>query len=339
MNGRIGPGAAYRLRWRRRGLLWRSFRSRRHLRPVNDRTARITPSAILAFSTIRNEIDRLPWFLEHHRRLGVDHFLIVDNASDDGSAEYLAAQADISLWHTDRSYRASRFGLDWMTWLQMRYAHGHWSLMLDADELLVYAHHETRTLHELTRWLEAQGRDVFGALMLDLYPQGPLGAHRYRAGEDPVAALPWFDPAPYRSQRQQPLGNLWVQGGLRERVFFAETPRRSPTLNKLPLVRWSRQYAYVNSCHSILPRPLNFGYDGPGSRMPCGVLLHTKFLPQSVKRASIEKQRREHFHAPDDFAGYYDQIAAGPDLWCVDSVRYENWRQLEACGLMQSGGW
>ncbi|WP_424985457.1 glycosyltransferase family 2 protein [Microbulbifer sp. S227A] len=338
-NARIGPGAAYRLRWRRRGLLWRSFRSRHQLRPVHDRTARITPAAILAISTIRNEIDRLPWFLDHHRKLGVDHFLIVDNASDDGSGEFLAAQPDVSLWSTDHSYRDARFGLDWMTWLQMRHADGHWCLMLDADELFVYAHHQSCGLHELTRWLAAQGHDVFGALMLDLYPRGPLAGHTYRAGDDPLATLSWFDPAPYRAQRQQPLGNLWVQGGMRERVFFADSPRRSPTLNKLPLVRWSRRYAYVNSCHAILPRRLNFGYDGPGSGMPCGVLLHTKFLPQAMHRAAVEKQRGQHFHEPGEFARYYDQVAAGPDLWSPGSVRFEGWQQLEARGLMQSGGW
>lgn len=335
----IGAYDAYRLRWRRRGLLWRSFRSRQQLRSVKDRTDRITRGAILAVSTIRNEIDRLPWFLNHHRELGVEHFLIVDNDSGDGSAAYLAEQADVSLWSTDQSYRNSRFGVDWMTWLQMRYAHDHWTLMVDADELLIYAHHETRGLHDLTRWLESQGRRVFGALMLDLYPKGPLGNQRYAPGDDPVAVLPWFDPAPYRVQRQQPLGNLWVQGGARERVFFADYPRRSPTLNKIPLVRWSRRDAYVNSCHSILPRALNFGYDGPGADAPSGVLLHTKFLPQVVERSTIEKARGQHFNAPIEYTKYYDEIAAGPDLWSPDSVRFKGWKQLESLGLMHSGGW
>ncbi|MDU9006606.1 glycosyltransferase family 2 protein [Sedimentitalea todarodis] len=338
-SAQISAYAAYRLRWRRRGLLWRSFRSRRQLRPVKNRTAGIRPGAILAFSTIRNEIERMPWFLDHHRKLGVDHFLIVENDSDDGTDRYLAAQADVSLWTTDRSYRDARFGLDWVTWLQMRYAHDHWSLMVDTDEMLIYAQHETRPLQELTRWLEAQGHSVFGALMLDLYPKGPLDSQQYESGDDPISVLPWFDPGPYRVQRQHPLGNLWVQGGARERVFFANNPQRSPTLNKIPLVRWSRRYAYVNSCHSMLPRPLNFGYEGPGADAPSGVLLHTKFLPQSVKRATIEKARGQHFHAPDSFADYYDDVAAGPDMWSPESIRYEGWRQLERLGLMRTAGW
>ena len=40
--------------------------------------------------------------------------------------------------------------------------------------------------------------------------------------------------------------NLAIQGGPRAR-FFAKDPRRAPTLNKVPLVRWQRGYVYVNS--------------------------------------------------------------------------------------------
>ncbi|MEY8843175.1 glycosyltransferase family 2 protein [Cribrihabitans sp. XS_ASV171] len=335
----IGPWDAYRLRWKRRRLLWRSFRSRHALTCLVDRTQAIRPGAILAFTPLRNEAARLPFFLDHYRRLGVDHFLIVDNGSEDGSVELLQAQEDVSLWQTRASYRGSRFALDWLTWLQMRHGHGHWTLMVDADELLVYPHHGTRPLPELVQWLDARGQEAFGTLMLDLYPQGPLGAQQYVPGTDPVEVIGWFDPGPYRVTRQQPLGNLWVQGGVRERVFFSEEPRRSPTLNKIPLVRWDRRYAYVNSCHSALPRRLNYLYDGPGGETPSGVLLHTKFLPEVVEKSGVEKVRAQHFHAPELFDHYYDRIAGGPVLWNENSHRYEGWRQLAEIGLLNTGGW
>ncbi|GAB4540645.1 MAG: glycosyltransferase family 2 protein [Ruegeria sp.] len=329
----------YRLRLKRKRLLWRSFRSRHALTPVSDKTRLIAPTDILAFTTLRNEMERLPWFLRHYRRLGVDHFLMVDNGSNDGSTTYLLNQPDVSLWQTQASYREARFGLDWLTWLQMRYGHGHWTLMVDADELLIYAHHDSRTLHDLTRWLDGNGQVAFGALMLDLYPKGPLGSQTHDTDTDPTETLPWFDPGPYRVQRQQPLGNLWVQGGVRDRVFFADRPERAPTLNKIPLVRWNRRFAYVNSCHSALPRHLNHAYDGPGGEAPSGVLLHTKFLPQVVAKSQEEKRRRQHFHDPDQFGPYYDGIIAGPDLWTARSERFAGWAHLQALGLMSSGGW
>ena len=74
---------------------------------------------------MRNEIIRLPYFLEYYRKLGVAHFLIVDNDSDDGTGEYLADQPDVSLWHTTHSYKLSRFGVDWLTWLQIKIGRAH----------------------------------------------------------------------------------------------------------------------------------------------------------------------------------------------------------------------
>lgn len=141
---------ALRLRWKRRQYLARAFRKRRQVRVVCDRTKTIKPGAILAFVTIRNEGVRLPYFLTHHRKLGVEHFLIVDNDSDDGSRDWLAGQADVSLWVTGHGYKQARFGLDWLTWLQRRHGHGHWCLTLDADEIMVYPYWESRNLRALT---------------------------------------------------------------------------------------------------------------------------------------------------------------------------------------------
>lgn len=335
----VSWGDAYKLRWRRRRALWRALRARRQLRTVVDRTAAIRPAAILAVVVLRNEATRLPYFLQHYRNLGVDQFLVVDNTSDDGSREILADQQDVSLWVTAGGYHAARFGLDWLTWLQIRYAHGHWCLMVDVDELLVYPGDDRHGLRQLTGWLDARGRRGFGALMLDLYPKGPLDQQNYTAGQDPREVINWFDAGPYRAVRQAPLGNLWVQGGMRERVFFADRPERSPTLNKIPLMRWDRRYAYVNSCHAILPRDLNGLYDGPGGMQPAGALLHTKFLPEIVSKSAIEKQRKQHFHTPADFDAYYDQLMQAPDLWTPQSVQLTSTTQLQDLGLVRSPDW
>lgn len=327
---------SWQLRWKRRRLLWRSFRARRQLHPVTDRTNAIRPHSILGFVCLRNEAVRLPYYLQHMRRLGVDHILAVDNSSTDGSADLLAAQPDVSLWQTSASYKASRFGVDWLTWLQIRFGHGHWCLTADADELLIYPDWENRPLQALTEWMGRQGQESLGTLMLDLFPKGPLGSQNYVAGQDPTLSLPYFDTAPYRWQVQPVMQNLWVQGGPRERVFFADTPRQSPTLNKIPLIKWNRRFAYVNSTHSALPRRLNRVWQGDPVT---GVLLHTKFLPSIVEKSAEEKRRGEHFGDASRFADYYDHLIAGPDLWHEGATRYEDWKQLETLGLMRRGSW
>lgn len=332
-------GRAYGLRWRRRRHLWRSFRSRHALRAVKDRSGAIQPGDILCFMTVRNESLRLPHFLDHHRKLGVSHFLIVDNDSNDGTDDYLAEQPDVSLWATKASYKLSRFGLDWVTWLQMRHGHDHWCLTLDADELLIYPYWETRSLPALTRWLEDQGLEALGAMMLDLYPKGPLSQARITPGDNPLSVLRWYDPGNYTLQMQARMGNLWIQGGPRARLFFAKDPRRAPTLNKIPLVRWHRRFAYVNSTHSMLPPRMNAVYAADGGEQISGLLLHTKFLPELIAKSAEEKSRRQHFANSSLYEGYYDSVIADPILHCRASEPLTGWRRLEALGLMSRGGW
>lgn len=339
MTGLAPLWGRYRMRVRRRWLLFWALRARHQLSPVALRLDQIRPGSLLAVTCLRNEATRLPWFLDHHRKLGIDHFLMVENASDDGSRDYLAAQPDVSLWTTAQSYKASRFGMDWLGWLLMRYGHGHWCLTLDTDEALIYPGHDRHDLRDLTAWLDRAGLPVMGASMLDMYPRGPLADQSYRAGDNPFDTLSWFDPGPYRQSRQEPMGNLWQQGGPRDRVFFAETPDQAPTLNKIPLARWNRRWAYANSTHSLLPRELNLLHDPQHGPNPTGILLHSKFLPEIIDKSREEKYRGEHFRNAADFEGYYDGLIASPDLWYPGAKRLEGWQQLVDLGLMRDLDW
>lgn len=329
---------AYRLRLRRRALLLRAFRRRRELSCHVNRTDAIRPGDVLCFLCLRNEAVRLPFLLAHNRRLGVAHFLVVDNGSTDATVALLADQPDVSLWQTGASYKAARFGMDWVTWLLLRHGHGHWCLTLDADEVLIYPHWQTRPLSALTDWLDRQGRASFGALTVDMYPAGSVSKTSH-TGDDPTAHLAWFDGGNYQVQVQPRMRNLWIQGGARARAFFASQPRRAPTLNKTPLVRWHWRYAYVNSTHAILPPHLNEVYATDGGELTSGVLFHTKFLPEIIARSAEEKARGEHFADGAQYAAYYDRLTEDPVLYHAASQRYTGWRQMEALGLMSRGGW
>lgn len=331
--------STYQLRLRRRRLLFRAWRKRKQLKQVHFRGESITHGDILSFVTLRNELHRLPYFLEHHRSLGVKHFFVVDNGSDDGSTGYLEQQLDVSLWSTHASYKLSRFGMDWLTWLMIKYAHGHWCLTLDADELLIYPNWQTRPLDALVSWLEQTGERSFSAMMLDLYPKGPVGSHSYDPKTSPLSVLKWFDRGNYTQVRQERLQNLWIQGGVRARCFFASEPERAPTMGKIPLVKWDRRYTYVSSTHSLLPHHLNHVYADSGGEKTSGILLHTKFLPSIVKKSEEEQIRQEHFANSALYDTYYEALTQDPDLWCAQSTRLIGWKQLESLGLMSKGGW
>jgi len=315
------------------------MRKRRELTPVVSRVSAIRPSDILLFSTLRNERVRLPYFLKYYREMGINHFLIVDNGSDDGSREYLAPQDDVSLWTTERSYKRARFGADWLNGLQMRYGHGHWTLVVDPDEFFIYPFSDTRPIRALTDWLDAGSIKSFPAMLLDMYPKGPIGAQPYHEGQDPFEIANWFDSGNYTISRNAKFGNLWIQGGPRARMFFADMPERAPALNKVPLVKWQRSYAYASSTHMLLPRGLNLVYDEWGGEKAAGCLLHAKFLDTFAVKANEEMLRHQHYANSHEYRAYKAALDDQPDLWCKWSDKYINWRQLEILGLMSKGNW
>ena len=335
----MGAFQSYRLRLQRRRWRVRAFRKRRELRAVSDRTDQIKRDDILLFSTQRNERIRLPYFLRYYREMGVNHFLIVDNDSTDGSLEYLMKQPDVSVWFTRKSYKRSRFGVDWLNWLQWQHAHGHWALVVDPDEFLIYPFCDTRPIRALTDWLDASSIKSFSAMLLDMYPKGRIDAQPYAEGQDPMEITSWFDSGNYMIEKNRKFGNLWIQGGPRARMFFRDKPEAAPALNKIPLVKWDRKYTYVSSTHMLLPRGLNLVYDEWGGEKASGVLLHTKFLDTFGAKAQEELERRQHYAASLEYKAYAERLAQNPDLWCKWSEKYINWRQLEILGLMSKGNW
>lgn len=277
--------------------------------------------------------------MEYYRNLGVNHFLIVDNGSDDGCFEYLQAQVDVSVWRTDASYKRSKFGVDWLNGLQSRYGHGHWTLVVDVDEFFVYPFCDSRPLRALTDWLDASSIKSFGAMLLDMYPKTSIDETSYVEGQNPFEVAEYFDSSNYMISRNKKYGNLWIQGGPRSRIFFANNPERAPALNKTPLVKWHRSYTYISSTHMLLPRGLNLVYDEWGGEKASGCLLHAKFLHMFGDKSEEELQRKQHFAASHEYKAYRKGLEKAPVLWCKWSEKYINWRQLEILGLMSKGNW
>jgi hypothetical protein len=132
--------------------------------------AAITASAeVLSVMHVRNEILRMKSVLDHHRRLGVGEFLVIDNGSTDGTREYLEAQPDVSLFFSEQSYSRGRYGLDATNELLDTYGDGRWCLTIDADECFVYPHCESKSLPLFIKYLESKGADAVFAVLLDMY--------------------------------------------------------------------------------------------------------------------------------------------------------------------------
>ncbi len=297
------------------------------MKELQPTPVRLGADEILAFACIRDEALRLPWFLEYHRRAGVDRFFVVDNGSRDGSTKYLSSQPDVISFYTEDSYADSQCGLSWVNELLERFAPGHWSLTVDADELLVYPGCERIALRPLTRYLESVGADALNTMLLDMYAGGAISSTSYSPGEPFLAACPFFDPDSYATSPSQPVP---FRGGPRERAFWQGYDRQHPApfLPKVPLVKWQAGRVYEASTHvisNIAPAELT------------GALLHFKFFGDFSARVALEAQRGEHFEGARQYVAYSQVMRREPDLSLFNdrSVRYQDSLQLAELGIAQ----
>lgn len=314
----------------------RDRRAGRQLRLVQDRLDRIRPRDILLLTCLRNERLRLPAFADYYRRLGVSHFLIVDNDSDDGLMDWAVEQADVSVWHTGASYRESNFGMLWVNDLLRRHGSGHWCVVVDSDEFLVYPRIETRDLHALTQYLEDDRRHCLHAVLIDAYSDRPLSETVLEEGADPFEVCPFFDRDGY-IQREGWGNGPWVQGGPRLRVHFRDRPLEAPALNKIPLIRWKRHYHYRSSMHDAYPRRLNHAH-APGEVSTTGALFHFKMVASLRSKAEEEERRGQHYAGGREYARYRKEQEScffEPGI----SMRYESSGQLAKLGIMSPGRW
>jgi len=180
------------------------------------------PCVVLA----HNEGRILAEFLAHYRRIGVDHFYIVDDRSTDGSRDALRGPPDITLFTPVDSSSYSRDKRHWRSEILDAHCSGGWVVVPDADEHLVYRDAETRDLFQVTGDMEAEGAEAMHAVMLDMYQDAPLNAHRFDGGRL-IDAFGLFDgpdhyfriAAPRKFRAKYPTPFAFAIGGLRQRLF------------------------------------------------------------------------------------------------------------------------
>ena len=314
----------------------RDWRAGRQLQRVQDHTARIARGDVLLVVCLRNEKFRMPAFVDHYRRLGVDHFLVIDNGSTDGFQDWARDQQDISVWYTEASYKKAHFGMLWCNDLLRRYGTGHWCVTVDPDEFLVYPFYETRGLKALCQFLEDDRREVMHTVMLDAYSDRDVDDTVLGEGDDPFEVCPFFDRDGYVQTTGWGRGSF-IRGGPRLRVHFREDVDHAPALNKAPLVKWCWHYHYRLSMHDLYPRRLNQPHS-PGEVSLTGGLFHFKLVASLTDKAREEMRRGEHFAGSREYAQY---LEASENALYQEGVssRFTGSRQLLDLGLMSAGRW
>ena len=287
-------------------------------------------STHIVVTVIHNEAHRLPYFIEFYRKIGFNEFIFIDNKSEDSSIKWLKEQEGCSIFSASGSYKNSRFGMDWVNFLLGKYCASKWILHADADEFLCFPQSIGNDISSLTNYLDARGDKSMNCLLLDLYSKTDVSKNHCDLGESPLDVLRYYDAVGYMIDYHRHTKTRWIKGGVRGRKYFLGKEWEGPALNKTPLVKWERSFAFLKSAHQLWPFYLNEGSSGEHSIS--GALLHAKLLADFIDKLRSEQNRRQH---SDEYDAYIDRIDDDPEIFYGDQSRlYVDWRSLVRDGLI-----
>ena len=130
---------------------------------------------------VHDEMFFLEAFLEHYRRLGADRFIVLDDRSTDGTAEFLAGQPDVMVVTSGIRYfeevayppetleriRETRAVRLWRDQMLDQFCSNQWAVVVDPDEFLALP----ASLPALFAELAAEGAEAAWGAMVDMSPE------------------------------------------------------------------------------------------------------------------------------------------------------------------------
>ena len=217
----------------------------------------------ILISVIKNEQEKLPVFFMHYRKLGIKKFIMIDNASSDGTMKFLMKQRDAEVYRVSEKFQSS-VKEGWINQIFALYGFHRWYLIVDADELITWPQLGKKTLHDMVIFLQKNRQYRPMALMLDMYPDAFL---YQRQSGNILKKCCYFDKDTY----------YWIEGclvdilsgGPRKRVLGSEV-----WLSKTPLI-YLKPKEFLCNAHYMYPYLRNDKRECPL------VLLHYKFAYKS----------------------------------------------------------
>lgn len=326
---------------------------------VRIASGRVAPGRPTLFSVFRDEMYFAPAFLAHYRALGVRQFLILDDGSIDGTAEYLAAQPDVVLLASDLGYgqaitfvdggkrQAERAGVYFKMAVPPAFVPGEYALYADADEFL-FLPPGVSGVDEVIDRLRAMGAAGCVAAIVEFFPERFSDLARELHPETLANLLDhygWFEAEPMveidpqgapravgASKTRSLLRRYDIrvpQRRLRRRIAALVAPeyRKSPQF-KTPIFLCGSD-DYLVGTHAMRR---------PAPRTPLLTIGHFVFTSQMAAKVRRALDWRAHLRGADKYEHYatlLSRAAAADPLAGPAAQRYVSPAQFVAAGLMR----
>jgi len=283
--------------------------------------------ALACFLVQRNEHLRLKGFFDYYRKLGVQRFYVIDNASDDEKTlSWLLDQEDVELYSTPQAYSQSLYGVRWAELLIKAKRLGKWNLVLDADELLMIDEDHYKDLPSLCRALDEEGYDALYTPFVDMYSKRAINATPYRPGVEILEECGYHDRHFYTTRTT--FGGIvgqtpTYQGGIRSRTFGLD----KVVLNKLPLFKFTPRLRLREGLHWI---------DHAKPKMGEGVLLHFKYLETFHQYVEREIDRGQHWNGASEYKKYHNLLMENPEFSLYNPILSTRYKDVKSFFRMLS---
>lgn len=252
---------------------------------------------------VKNDLEKLRFFVEHYRKIGIKHMVFLDNASTDGSFEFLLEQNDTTVYLCKHDFMSNR-KIAWINRIIADLGQDKWYLMVDSDELVTYLGYTMHSIQEVIKKCEAEGYKRVGGLMLDMYASGNL----FDAADDfdIVKNCCYFDKDTYDLLWAS--NGLKITGGPRKRLFG--TPMK---LSKYCLFYFEKD-DIVPSAHFLIP--FEKGFDVPVSI----ALLHYKFINSRDYEKLVDAVKTgKYSNNSADYKSYFENVSQNAKISFYDA--------------------
>ena len=320
-------------------------------------------SKLSPYSIVHNEIYLIRAFLNHYRDLGIEQFLILDDNSNDGTAEFLCEQTDCVVLSSSFSYgeqitidlgnkiKKRRVGVVMKRAIPERFLMDQYSVYADADEFL-FLPPGISSIPEFVNILESHRIDCVVASFVEFYPRdlcGLSGEPEIRSLPDLLDHYPYYDARPAITlvkgedpQRANDLATtrLFRKFGISEN--FGRFPKLSLALDryfplsyfdhaghKTPILKWTENIRLNNSHRANVPP----------SELVLLALGHFKINHSFSAKIEEAIERKSHFKKARKYVHYArllrEMKRSEGDFLGPDSRNYENPEELIEYGLMK----
>jgi len=305
-----------------------------YIEEINVKYTMLNDAYHVAIIVCQNEFSYLEQSLEHHRSIGIEHFIYIDNGSNDGSLEFMLSQQDISVFITTQPYKDHRFGVSWIEAALSNFCIGKWVLVIDSDELFVYDDFENHSIKSLTSYADNNGYDSFLAPMIDMYGKDTLYSTDLHS-DTPYKICNYFDNISTMNILEKnsfgPYSNSQVYyAGLRARIFgnYNRAPDPSYLNQKYCLFKYKPTHRFIEGLH--------FMYNHKLAPIRASI-LHFKYHSSFYEKVVEQIESGQHWNGSQEYKRYLNKLKEDKNLSLYDetvSIKYIDSGSLISAGYM-----